>query len=199
MSSLIEGLTNSDVGSTPVVQSDVAKHLTDTYGDRAWAVCSMAEPTGLRWPVHGKRLDPVYPYIEAEVTWACRREYAATAVDVIARRTRLSFLNAEAALEALPTVIDIMAKELGWSKTEQNRQFKEAATFLHSMGLKLERLNKLNLEDVRKGKHKERVEIEDEVLARTVFSAQELSQLKSKFNEMDCELIFGESPNWFVA
>ncbi|KDE04235.1 glycerol-3-phosphate dehydrogenase [Microbotryum lychnidis-dioicae p1A1 Lamole] len=167
------------------LESDVAKHLTDTYGDRAWAVCSMAEPTGLRWPVHGKRLDPVYPYIEAEVTWACRREYAATAVDVIARRTRLSFLNAEAALEALPTVIDIMAKELGWSKAQQNQQFKDAATFLHSMGLKQERLNKLTLNDVRQGKHKERVEIEDEVLARTVFSAQELSQLKSKFNEMD--------------
>ena len=74
----------------------------------------MATESGLRWPVHGTRLDPSYPYIDAEVRWACRREYAATAVDVIARRTRLSFLNAEAALDALPKVIDIMAIELGW-------------------------------------------------------------------------------------
>ena len=33
-------------------------------------------------------------------------EYAQTAVDVLSRRTRLAFLNAQAALEALPMVID---------------------------------------------------------------------------------------------
>ena len=68
------------------LETEVAKHLTDTYGDRAWNVCEMAEATGQRWPIHGKRIDPVYPYIEAEVRYATRREYAQSAVDVIARR-----------------------------------------------------------------------------------------------------------------
>ena len=133
------------------LQVDVAQHLADTYGDRAWAVCSMAEPTGLRWPVHGIRLDPVYPYIEAEVTFACRREYAATAVDVIARRTRLSFLNSEAALEALPKVIDMMSKELGWNKERMEKEFREGTEFLQSMGLSAKRMEGYTLEDVRAG------------------------------------------------
>lgn len=145
----------------------------------------MAEPTGLRWPVHGKRLDVSYPYIDAEVTWACRREYACTAVDVIARRTRLSFLNAEASLEALPKVIDIMAREHKWSSREKERQFKAATTFLQSMGLSDARVGKLTLDDVRHGRQKEHLKIEDEVLARTIFTSDELSTLKDKFSNMD--------------
>lgn len=71
------------------LETEVAKHLTDTYGDLAWSVCAMEERTNQRWPQHGKRIDPVYPYIEGEVRYACRREFAHTAVDVIARRVSL--------------------------------------------------------------------------------------------------------------
>ena len=74
--------------------------------------------TGKRWPVIGKRLHEEFPYIEAEVTYAVK-EYARTAVDVLARRTRLSFLNVLAADEALPRVIQIMAKELNWNEQKQ--------------------------------------------------------------------------------
>lgn len=38
---------------------------------------------------------------------------------MIARRLRLSFLNSQAAMEALPGIIDIMAEELNWSNTEK--------------------------------------------------------------------------------
>ena len=58
------------------------------------------------------------------------REYACTAVDVIARRLRLSFLNVQAAEEALPKVIDIMAEELKWTKVEKERQMEMAVDFL---------------------------------------------------------------------
>ena len=47
------------------------------------------------------------------------KEYACTAVDVIARRLRLAFLNVQAAEEALPGIIEIMAEELKWSKSEK--------------------------------------------------------------------------------
>ncbi|GAA5926469.1 glycerol-3-phosphate dehydrogenase [Sporobolomyces koalae] len=167
------------------LESDVARHLSETYGDRAWGVCSMAPQTGLRFPVHGRRIDPVYPYIDAEVTWACRREYAATAVDVIARRTRLSFLNSEAALEALPTVIDIMATELSWDDARKEQEFKDGTKFLASMGLSEARLGKLTLEDVRTGAHKQQLALEDDYLSRTVFNADELATLKKRFTELD--------------
>jgi glycerol-3-phosphate dehydrogenase len=73
------------------IDLEVAKHLTDTYGDRAWNVCDMSAKTDLRWPIRGRRIDPAYPYIEAEIRYATRREYAQTAVDVIARRVSLAF------------------------------------------------------------------------------------------------------------
>lgn len=166
-------------------QTDVAKHLMDTYGDRAWAVCSMAEPTGLRWPVHGTRLDASYPYIDAEVKWACRREFAMTAEDIIARRTRLSFLNAEAALDVLPKVIDMMASELNWTETDKENQFKSALAFLESMGISHARVNSLTFDDVRNGRHKLQLSLEDDLISRTVFTVEELADLKQKFTELD--------------
>ncbi|POY70660.1 putative Glycerol-3-phosphate dehydrogenase [Rhodotorula taiwanensis] len=169
------------------LEVDVARHLAEEYGDRAWGVCSMAKPTGLRFPVHGTRIDPVYPYIDAEVTWACRREYAATAVDVIARRTRLSFLNSEAALEALPTVIDIMSKELGWDSKRQDQEFRDATRFLTSMGLSWKRLENLTLADVREGRHREVLAGDDDYLARTVFSPGELKTLRKRFAKIDAD------------
>ncbi|GAA5821120.1 hypothetical protein JCM11251_001972 [Rhodosporidiobolus azoricus] len=169
------------------LEVDVAKHLTDTYGDRAWGVCALTPPTNLRFPVHGTRLDPVYPYIDGEVLWACRREYAATAVDVIARRTRLSFLNSEAALEVLPKVIDMMAKELGWDSQKKDDEFKAATKFLASMGLAESRLSKLTLDDVREGRHKEKLAVDDDFIARTVFTVDELKTLKKKFNKLDAD------------
>lgn len=163
-------------------------HLAETYGDRAWAVCSMDEPTGLRWPVHGRRLNPVYPYIEAEVRWAVRREYAATAVDIIARRTRLSFLNSEASLEALPKVIDLMAKELGWNKQRMEKEFQDGTEFLTSMGLSAKRMEGYTLDDVRAGRHLAILAIDDDLVARTIFTSDEMKILRSKFRQIDQDL-----------
>lgn len=36
------------------------------------------------------------------------KEYACTAVDMISRRTRLAFLNVQAAEEALPRIVELM-------------------------------------------------------------------------------------------
>lgn len=73
--------------------------------------------------------------IEAEVRYAVRHEYAQTAVDVVARRCRLSFLNAQAALRALPRVVEIMAEDLNWSYSRQRAEVERATKFLASMGL----------------------------------------------------------------
>ena len=116
---------------------DVAKHLASNYGDRAWDVAALAAPTDNteHYPLRGQRLSLLYPFIDGEVRYAVRSEYAQTAVDVLARRTRLSFLNAQAALHALPNVIDIMAEELKWSETRKQAEWKDTVQFLASMGL----------------------------------------------------------------
>ena len=53
-----------------------------------------------------------------QVLYACK-EYAATAVDIIARRTRLAFLNANATAECLPRIVELMSAELGWDKDKE--------------------------------------------------------------------------------
>ncbi|XP_072032092.1 glycerol-3-phosphate dehydrogenase, mitochondrial-like [Amphiura filiformis] len=112
------------------LETDVAMHLSDTYGNKAVEVAQMANLTGKRWPVVGTRLVEDFPYIEAEVSYAIK-EYACTAIDVMARRTRLAFLNTQAAEEALPRIVEIMAKELGWNKAQQQHEYERAMAYLN--------------------------------------------------------------------
>ena len=133
------------------IETEVAKHLTTSYGDRAWQVAALCEATEERFPVRGKRISTLYPFVDGEVRYAVRHEYAQTAVDVIARRTRLAFLNAQAALEALPEVIDLMTKELKWSKKRQDVEWRNAVQYLGSMGLPKGKLE-LTRKEVEAGK-----------------------------------------------
>ncbi|KAK8106840.1 FAD dependent oxidoreductase-domain-containing protein [Apiospora kogelbergensis] len=117
------------------VETEVAKHLTESYGDRAWTVASLCKPTNNRFPARGERIAPLYPFVDGEIRYAVKHEYAQTAADVLARRTRLAFLNAQAALEAMPRVIDIMSEELGWDAKRKEHEWKDTLAYLQSMGL----------------------------------------------------------------
>ncbi|RQM06795.1 hypothetical protein DH86_00002772, partial [Scytalidium sp. 3C] len=112
------------------LETDVAKHLTESYGDRAWTVAALSKPTEERFPVRGEKISPLYPFIDGE-----------TAADVLGRRTRLAFLNAQAALEALPKVIDIMATELNWDSKRKDHEWRETVNYLGSMGLPKSKLS----------------------------------------------------------
>ncbi|KAJ5353257.1 hypothetical protein N7541_004081 [Penicillium brevicompactum] len=133
------------------LETDVAKHLTESYGDRSWQVAALSSPTAERFPVRGCRLSAMYPFIDGEVRYAVRHEYAQTAVDVIARRTRLAFLNAEAALEALPNVIDLMGEELQWTIARKDVEWKHSLAYLKSMGLSQSFMG-LSRQDVQTGR-----------------------------------------------
>ncbi|ADD29637.1 glycerol-3-phosphate dehydrogenase/oxidase [Meiothermus ruber] len=88
---------------------DVAEHLHRAYGARAQAVAQLAAEG------YGNRLAVAWPYLEAEVIYAVRHEMACTPLDVLARRTRLAFLDTSAALGAVPRVVELMGRELGWN------------------------------------------------------------------------------------
>ncbi|XP_073987951.1 glycerophosphate oxidase 1 isoform X2 [Rhodnius prolixus] len=125
------------------LECEVAQHLAMAYGDRAFAVARLGAMTGNRWPVIGKKVHPEFPYIDAEIRYGIK-EYALTAVDMIARRLRLSFLNVQAALEALPVVLDIMAEELKWTDEEKKKQYNAAVEFLQTeMGEQVNRASKV--------------------------------------------------------
>jgi glycerol-3-phosphate dehydrogenase len=112
---------------------DVAEHFVRTYGARSWEVCEQVQPSDKKSDTFETRLAEGFPYLDIDVVWACR-EYACTIEDVLSRRTRLAFLNKEAALQAIPLVADIMAKELGWSSRVKKQQIAAAEKYIGSYG-----------------------------------------------------------------
>lgn len=78
----------------------------------------------------GKRLAHGYPFLEAEVAYCARHEYCESATDFIARRSRLAFLDTDAARRALPRVIQLMAAEHKWDKSRQKEELQKATDFL---------------------------------------------------------------------
>jgi glycerol-3-phosphate dehydrogenase len=72
------------------------------------------------------------PYTCAEVVWAVRHEMARTVEDVLARRLRLLFLDAKAALQVAPKTAEIMAAELGRDENWQKKQISEFGTLANN-------------------------------------------------------------------
>ena len=72
----------------------------------------------------GEKLHPSFPHIKAEVIWFIRNEMAMTIEDVLARRTRILFLDALAAIEAATIVAELMMIEMKkdeiWKKGQIN-------------------------------------------------------------------------------
>jgi glycerol-3-phosphate dehydrogenase len=119
----------------PDMEHDVVVHLVKTYGGHVWNLIHSAASSreSSKDTFHSKRLVPEFPYLEAEVPYACQ-EYACTIEDILSRRTRLAYLNREAALEALPKVADLMAKTLGWSNKVKKAQVKAAKHYIETFG-----------------------------------------------------------------
>ncbi|OAY38887.1 glycerol-3-phosphate dehydrogenase SDP6, mitochondrial [Manihot esculenta] len=110
-----------------VMDTAAAKHLSHAYGTWAERVAAIAQDEGL-----GKRLAHGYPFLEAEVAYCARNEYCESAVDFIARRSRLAFLDTDAASRALPRIIKILANEHSWDKARQKRELENAKQFLET-------------------------------------------------------------------
>jgi len=111
------------------LSKDIAKHLLMNYGTRALQVGELVRAR----PALGKRVSPLYPFLQAEVVFACEQEYAETAVDVLARRTRLAFLDADAARAAVPQVVELMAGVKGWSRARCEDEERAARSFIDTM------------------------------------------------------------------
>ncbi|MFD2247171.1 glycerol-3-phosphate dehydrogenase/oxidase [Pontibacter ruber] len=73
-------------------------------------------------PELAQKLHPDFPYTKAEVVWAARKEMARTVEDVLARRVRLLFLDARAALAAAPEVARLLSLELQKDETWREQQ-----------------------------------------------------------------------------
>jgi len=103
---------------TSPLGGDIVRHLADRYGADARTVLVMAE----RDPGLARPLVPGLPYLRAEAVYAARYEMATTVDDVLSRRTRARLLARDDSAAAAPDVAALMAPELGWDATEQQRQ-----------------------------------------------------------------------------
>lgn len=91
------------------------------YGSDADKIQALArQDPALAAPLH-----PQLPYLAAEVVWGVREEMARTVDDVLSRRTRALFLNAQAAIEMAPAVARLMARELGKGQLWIDQQLSE--------------------------------------------------------------------------
>ncbi len=88
------------------------------YGSDAPALRELeATRPDLARPIH-----PRLPDRMSQVAWGARHECARTVEDVLARRTRLLFLDAAAAAEAAPSVAEVLAESLGKDQAWQASQ-----------------------------------------------------------------------------
>ena len=65
------------------------------------------------------------PSVLAEVVYGVREEMAISIEDILARRTGLQLFSWEQARAAAPAVGAIMARELGWSPSQQKHAVEE--------------------------------------------------------------------------
>ncbi|MCC7412877.1 MAG: glycerol-3-phosphate dehydrogenase/oxidase [Gammaproteobacteria bacterium] len=94
------------------------------WGIHAGALAALArERTALAAPMHTRFTLPL-----AACAWAARHEMARTLEDVLARRTRLLFVDARAAAEAAPAVAAVIAAELGRDSAWQRAQIDHIVT-----------------------------------------------------------------------
>jgi glycerol-3-phosphate dehydrogenase len=88
-------------------------------------------------PLMSEKWHPEFPYTRAQVVWAIREEMACTLEDVIARRARLLFLDAGAAMDAAPRVAAWMALELGKPGSWVDAQVEEFVSLARGYSLKV--------------------------------------------------------------
>jgi len=124
------------VAKLPIVKCTTRKlklhGYTNTlkYGDKFSAYGSDAELVQAminERPELSKPVHPEYDYCQAELEFSVRNEMAVTVEDILARRSRLLFVDAQAAIEAAPIVAREMAKLL---KEDQQWEEEQVSSFL---------------------------------------------------------------------
>ena len=116
------------------LDTEVAQHLAENYGDRMHKVVKYCTSTGKKWPVQGVKLVEGHPWTEAEVRHVVRDEFACTLTDVMARRLRVGFLDASLSLEIADRVAAIMQEELRWNPKRKELELTKFRNYMKTMG-----------------------------------------------------------------
>ena len=91
------------------------------YGSDARHIQALAQSS----PELSVKLSEKFDHIAAEVVWAVQHEMARKVEDVLARRMRILFLDAQEAIHMAPKVAELMASSLGKDKQWAEQQVAE--------------------------------------------------------------------------
>ncbi|MCP9761630.1 glycerol-3-phosphate dehydrogenase/oxidase [Lacihabitans soyangensis] len=92
------------------------EHLINSYGDQTPKILSLIEQR----PELLSKIHLDYPFIKAEVIYACEYEMAQTVRDFFARRTRWEILDWNACIVSIETVAELMEEALGWDSERKD-------------------------------------------------------------------------------
>ncbi len=99
-------------------QQPTSESKFSLYGSDAKAINTLIqEDTAL-----SETISPNLPYTKSEVLWSIHNEMAETIEDILARRTRSLYLNANESLTCAKLIGNLMQQELGWSQVKKNLQ-----------------------------------------------------------------------------
>jgi len=104
---------------------NIAEHLNNDYGDKSQYVAKIASEG------YGDLLAEGFPYIEAEVIYAVRHEYAMRAIDFLARRVPLALLDQFAAEKAAHRTVELMGQELNLNEAEIKAEIEDVTERLN--------------------------------------------------------------------
>jgi glycerol-3-phosphate dehydrogenase len=99
-------------------QSISAESHLSVYGSDADSIRELIEKDSSL----SERIHPSYPFTKAEIKWFVKNEMAVTLEDIMARRLRLLFLDAKAAMEAAPMVVKVISSLTGHNSEWENQQ-----------------------------------------------------------------------------
>jgi glycerol-3-phosphate dehydrogenase len=98
-----------------------AANLSDSlsfYGEDAHKIKGLISAH----PSWGEPLSTMAAINTAQIVWAVRNEMARTVEDVLARRTRILFIDAQVAYNLAPKVAEIMMEEMGLDESWKEKQ-----------------------------------------------------------------------------
>lgn len=90
------------------------------YGSDAHAIRKMM----IDDPALAQRIHPQHPFTKAELVWAVKNEMAIQVEDILARRCRMLFTDAKAAIESAPLVAEMISDINGCGEAWKNEQLK---------------------------------------------------------------------------
>jgi len=126
-----KGIKLKGLEDRPCITADLKLHGYAEQVDRStWDYVYGSDIASIRnliatEPSLGELLHPQYTFTKATIVWAVRQEMALTVEDILARRVRLLFLDARAAMEIAPLVASLMAEELGKDLLWQEKQIED--------------------------------------------------------------------------